>query len=588
MTPRNCSVLGTALAAVWLAGCTGDPSMVGPTPTPSPDAGPPPDGGPPPDARPQSDALVVPEVPREVDGRLTLNELMASNGISTASGADWVELYNPTDVELSLAGYSLTDDLTLPFKAVLPVGLAVPPRGHLVLWLDNQPALGADHVAFTLPETGGTLALARSDGSYIDRVSYGRQETDLSAARTPDGSQLWTIAWHVSPGLANPAGTGAPMELEDLDVPPEAIPAAGDLSERILGYDVMLELTLEVSPASAAALEVAPRTYVPATIVYDGRSYGPVGLRLKGQNSFQPFSQKPSLRINVDEYRSKARFFGLKDLTLNNMDNDFSMMHERLAYRVAREVGLPASRANHALLTVNGQFYGLYTNVETVKRVMIARHFANSAGPLYEGTDVDLVPGTIERFEHESGPDDRAMLRGLADALTSPEPEQALFVAGFYANLDQFRRFWAMSSVVGQFDGFPYSNPGDDYFVYIDPDSNLVHFLPWGMDETFYSSSHDVKQVHSVLARQCSASPACFEDYANQVWDVLATTERIDLLAERDRVAAQIAPWVALDLRKPYSTAEVLTYQAGVRYFLLNRRAQLTTMLPAPTREPRP
>jgi len=45
---------------------------------------------------------------------------------------------------------------------------------------------------------------------------------------------------------------------------------------------------------------------------------------------------------------------------------------------------------------------------------------------------------------------------------------------------------------------------------------------------------------------------------------------------------------VALDLRKPYSTAEVLTYQAGVRYFLLNRRAQLTAMLPAPTREPRP
>ena len=52
------------------------------------------------------------------------------------------------------------------------------------------------------------------------------------------------------------------------------------------------------------------------------------------------------------------------------------MMHERMAYWVARQAGgIPASRANHAQLTINGQPYGLYTNVETVKKRILRRWF---------------------------------------------------------------------------------------------------------------------------------------------------------------------------------------------------------------------
>ena len=46
----------------------------------------------------------------------------------------------------------------------------------------------------------------------------------------------------------------------------------------------------------------------------------------------------------------RAKFFGLKDLTLNNMHSDFSMMHERLAYRVYRELGLVAPRPLYTAL----------------------------------------------------------------------------------------------------------------------------------------------------------------------------------------------------------------------------------------------
>jgi len=530
------------------------------------------------------DAPVV--VAPDLDGRITINEFMASNALTafTPGGvaSDWLELSNPTAQDIPLAGYGVTDDLALPRKSVLPAGVTIPAHGRLLLWADSTPSLGATHLGFALADAGGDLALARPDGSYIDRVRYGAQEVDLSAAREPDGSDAWRVVWLASPGAANPAGPGAPMGFEDVALPPEAVPAAGDLSDLILGYDVIPAFGLTVTAAVAAALEADPFTWQPAQLVYQGRSYGPVGLRLKGNNSFEPFSQKPSLKVALDKYTSRARFFGLKDLTFNNMDNDLSMMHERLAYLVARNAGIPASRANHALLAVNGTFYGLYTNVESVKKRMLARWFTDTSAPLFEATDVDFVAADVPRYALEQGPDDRSMLTGAAAALTLADPAQALAQASAFIDLAQFRRFWAMCSVIGQFDSFPYSAPGDDYFVYADPIRKLT-FLPWGMDETFYSASVDVTVTHSVLAARCHQSPACFQAYADQVWELVAMIEAMGLDAKRARVAAQIAGYVALDQRKPYTTAEVQASQAAMHWFIVERRADLATMLPPAT-----
>jgi len=542
----------------------------------------PPDAGAP-DA-PPADA-VVPTVDPEVDGRIVINEVMAANALTISDhgrASDWIELYNPNDQELSLQGYLMTDDLAVPGKFTLAAGVVVPAHGYLLLWADDTPSFGPIHLGFRLTKLGGVIGLARPDGSWIDRISYAAQETDFSAEREPDGSDQWMIEWHPTPGSANLAGTGQSMGLEDPSAPPESVPAAGDLSERILGYDVMPEIALQVPPDSVAALLADPRTYVPATLVYDGRTYGPVGLRLKGQNSFEPFDQKPSFRVGVDEYNESAAFFGIKDLTLNNMHGDLSMMHERLAYRIARDAGIPASRCNHALVTVNGQFYGLYANVESVKRRMVKRWFTDDQGTLFEATDVDFVSTYIPRYELEFGDDDRSLLYGLANALTDPSADAAIAAAAGYVDLAEFKRFWAVLSVIAQFDSFPYSIPGDDYFVYADPTSDRLAFMPWGMDETFYSGQVDVTNVYSVLARRCKESAGCFQDYADQTWAVLAQIEQADIEAERTRVAAQIAPYVVLDTRKSYTTDEVLASQAALYWFFADRRTNLQAMLPPP------
>lgn len=528
------------------------------------------------------DAAPEPSVPPEIDGQLVINEFMADNAITEPGAGDWVEIYNPTDTEVPLHGYGLTDDLAQPNRAVLPDGVTIAAGGYLVLWLDSHPERGGEHLDMKLARESGTLGLSRPDRSWIDRLVYGAQEVDFSAARTPDGSDRWTIEWHVSPGAKNPDGDGSPVAREDAAAAPEEVPAAGDLSELILGDDAMPEIELRISPEAEAALEQLPYEYVQATLVYDGRSYGPVGLHLKGQNSFLPLSQKAGFRINVDEFVDGARFFGLGDLTFNNMSTDFSMMHDRASYWVARQLGLPASRANHALISVNGHFYGLFSNVETVKSRMIKRWFADGDGPLFEATDVDFKPAYIDSYELEGGPDDRTLLQAAADALMADTPAAAIAAVSQYIDMPQFQRFWAMCAVVGQFDSFPYSDPGDDYFVYVDPTSQRIHFLPWGMDETFYAGDVDVKRVTSILATTCMQVPDCFDGFVAQVWAALDAADQMDLVGRLDAIRAQIAPYVTQDTRKPYTDRRVEIYQDSMRSFVTERRARMEQYLPPP------
>ena len=538
-------------------------------------------------------------MPVDIDGKLVINEIMASNGITLKNegglAADWIEIFNPTNQDVPLAGYSLTttDLLMVTHKAIIGAGVVVPAGKYLLLWLDSVIDHGPTHLPLKLESEGGSLGLARPDGSFISRLVYGAQETDFSASREPDGSDAWVIEWHPSPGAANPGGNGHALAPATPATPPEQVPAAGDLTEKLLGYDAFPSLRIDVDADGIAKLLAAPTVYVPATLVYLGRSYGPVGLRLKGHNSFEPIDKKPSLKVSVDKYVADARFFGLKDITFNNMHSDATMMHERLAYWVARAAGVPASRASHALLSLNGKPPALYAIIETVKHKMMSRLFKNPEGALYEGTNVDFTTADkdfmpprddIPFFGLESKIDDRSLLYGLANALAMPSPNQAIAAASNYINLDEFQSFWAVCSVIGQFDSMPYSIPGDDFFVYGNPDDKKLYVLPWGMDETFEAADVDpIKRSYSVMAKTCAASPACLQGYVNKTWALLEKLEAMQWTLERLRIIDQIKAYTVMDRSKVYSDSDVLKAQDDMGFFVNERRQSLAKFLPAKT-----
>ncbi len=124
-------------------------------------------------------------------GKLFINEVVPSNatGCTDIVGEfdDWIELYNSGGDEISLGGFTITDDFTMPTKVTLPPDLKVPAHGYLMLWADDQ-IQGLDHVAFKLNALGEAVTLFTAAGEMLDTFGWSSSVADQSFARVPDGS----------------------------------------------------------------------------------------------------------------------------------------------------------------------------------------------------------------------------------------------------------------------------------------------------------------------------------------------------------------------------------------------------------------
>lgn len=137
---------------------------------------------------------------------LFINEFMASNESTIADEHgdydDWIEIYNPEDVEVWLGDKSLTDDLVNPDKFQLP-DMYIEPHGFLIIWCDNEPEQGPLHATFKLSKDGEDIGLFRSDETIIDELNYGPQTSDISFGRSIDGDLAWRLFEDPTPGSSN-------------------------------------------------------------------------------------------------------------------------------------------------------------------------------------------------------------------------------------------------------------------------------------------------------------------------------------------------------------------------------------------------
>ncbi len=96
-------------------------------------------------------------------GQVVFNEVLAENGLSNADDEgdyeDWVELRNLGSAETRLLGYAMSDDPARPRRWLFP-DVAIPPGGHLLVWLSGKDRFapppgdgtGADNAAAFRPK----------------------------------------------------------------------------------------------------------------------------------------------------------------------------------------------------------------------------------------------------------------------------------------------------------------------------------------------------------------------------------------------------------------------------------------------------
>ena len=156
----------------------------------------------------------------------------------------------------------------------------------------------------------------------------------------------------------------------------------------------------------------------------------------------------------------------------------------------------------------------------------------------------------------------------------------------------QLAEMQSLAKEVGELAGATAPDPepvGANAGTYADPTTHQLYFIPEGINDAFSTADFDfINQVKSVLALACASSSSCFQDFSTQLNEIVGTATQLNWSGEMQRVAAQIASYVAMDSKKPYSNDDVAMYQQQVGYFMTGRAQYVTKYLVAPSAIPSP
>lgn len=487
--------------------------------------------------------------------RIRLNEV-------DCHGRDFIELINLDDAPADLRGWRVTDAADDPESGNLLDGLVLPPRG-----IDAVRRQTADEDGFTFGVGCGndTIALLDPSGAVVDAVEIPALAAAYTWGRLPDGDGDWdrTASTRAAPNARYVAPDG------DLFDPAR-----------------VFTLDFQAPPESIAALEAEPREYVPATMSYDGGPPMPVGFRLKGRaGSFRTLDRKSAFKVSIDWSDPEGELLGVRRLTLNNMVQDRSMLHEWTAYTLFRAMGVAAPRVGYARVTLNGEDYGLYAHVETPEDEMLDRWFGSTAS-LFEGAyGADLFPDHLDRFDPDEGSGDTEALEAIITLLHSVEPAEFYAASAELIDWPQVLAMMVTEIYIGHWDG--YAPTRNNYFLHFD-DDDVLRLLPWGTDQTF-DRHLGLRDGQGLLLDRCRAAPACMDAFDATLTRLIAVVDEQDLVPRIETLALSLRPAVEADTRRSY---DVPTVERGVQdtiNFLERRRTDLGALadcLSSPDRDP--
>jgi hypothetical protein len=354
-------------------------------------------------------------------------------------------------------------------------------------------------------------------------------------------------------------------------------PSSREQALQLFDAPVIHQLALTLDRSSLAELAREPKDWVRGTLSVEGESYPEVAVRFKGHRSLRSWAEKPAFKLAFDKGKHKGRrILGMQAITLNNMVEDPSMLREQLGALVFAALGVPAPRAAYAELTINGERFGLYTLLEPVDESLLARHFGDGSGPVYEGEyGCDVYENDVWGFEHDGGDDVERKLLGELARGVSGSPGGWFLGEAALVDRERVLAYLAASTLLADFDGYRH---GHNYRIYRDPGSARWSFIPWGFDRIL-KKDFTIFDSQGRVARGCFDDAACRLAYVKTLHAAVSRMEALDLPAQIERLERLIAPAVERDPRRPYSRTERSDAASKLAQFVAERPARLRAQL---------
>ncbi len=126
----------------------------------------------------------------------------------------------------------------------------------------------------------------------------------------------------------------------------------------------------------------ASETDLLGTVEVDGVTYPNVGIRIRGNTSYTGLpsgSQKFSLKLEMDAVNPNQDLMGYDSINLNNGWRDPTFTRE-VEFNNYLAQFTPNARANNVLVTINGENWGVYNNVQQTDKAMLRRYYSNADG----------------------------------------------------------------------------------------------------------------------------------------------------------------------------------------------------------------
>jgi len=116
-------------------------------------------------------------------------------------------------------------------------------------------------------------------------------------------------------------------------------------------------------------------TYIVADSVrINGVSFDSVGVKYKGNSSYNPNNNKNPLHLELDYIKGSQDYQGYTDIKLQNGYSDPSMIREVLSYAILEQY-MDCPKANFANVYINGTLRGMYSSAESINKKFNGEHY---------------------------------------------------------------------------------------------------------------------------------------------------------------------------------------------------------------------
>jgi spore coat protein CotH len=240
---------------------------------------------------------------------------------------------------------------------------------------------------------------------------------------------------------------------------------------------------------------------VPVKMTVDGQIYENVGVRFRGNTSYQMASrgQKRPLNITMDLVDTKQRLYGYSTLNLLTSNSDPTFLRQVLYQQISRTY-YPSLNANYIRLVINGESWGIYINLQQFSTEFTKEAFGSAKGARWKvpvnmggmrggggGSGMAYLgenAASYKSFYEIKGNDDPnswAALINLCRVLNQTPANKLEEALKPILDIDGVLRYLAVDNVFINSDG--YWTRASDYLIYQDKDGRF-HIIPNDTSET--------------------------------------------------------------------------------------------------------